>query len=87
MSDSRIFPGGRRAAVSLTYDDGIAEQLDHAIPDLEESGLRGTFYIPTLQHPGSWHDRLPEWRGLVGADTKSAITPSIIRAAPTNTNG
>jgi peptidoglycan/xylan/chitin deacetylase (PgdA/CDA1 family) len=39
------WPGGARAAVSLTYDDGLNSQLEHAIPDLEARGLRGTFYL------------------------------------------
>ena len=36
---------GYRAAVSLTYDDGIPNHLDIAIPMLEARGFRGTFYL------------------------------------------
>ncbi len=35
------------AAVSLTYDDGLPDNLDRAIPDLEDLGFRATFYLTT----------------------------------------
>ena len=41
------WPGTARAAVSLSYDDGMDSGLDHAIPDLENAGFRGTFYLAT----------------------------------------
>lgn len=55
------FPNQQIAAISLTYDDGSHEHLDHAIPDLEQHGLRGTFYIPTGKCP-TWPARIDEWR-------------------------
>jgi peptidoglycan/xylan/chitin deacetylase (PgdA/CDA1 family) len=36
--------------------------LDHAAPDLEGAGLRGTFFVPG--HSESLAKRLPEWRAL-----------------------
>ncbi|KRA53764.1 polysaccharide deacetylase [Pseudoxanthomonas sp. Root65] len=39
------WPGGRKAAVSLAYDDAIPSQLDHAIPALDRHGLKGSFYL------------------------------------------
>lgn len=39
--------GNKRAAISLTYDDGYVSNLDVAIPQLEAAGLRGTFYLIT----------------------------------------
>lgn len=39
------WPGGARAAVSLTYDDGLNSQLDTVIPALEARGLKGTFFL------------------------------------------
>lgn len=58
-----LFPGGRRAAVSLTYDDGVEQQLDVAMPELEAAGLRGTFYVHTRQPEGSaWNRRAADWR-------------------------
>lgn len=37
--------GSRKAAISLTYDDGYQSHLDHAMPQLEAVGFRGTFYL------------------------------------------
>jgi sialate O-acetylesterase len=54
------WPGGARAAVCLTYDDGVDVHLDHAIPDLEAVNLRGTFYIPGSST--SLAARMDEWR-------------------------
>lgn len=62
MFANGIFPGGRRGAVSLTYDDGLPEQLDHAIPDLDACGLRATFFIHTGPRAPTIHSRADEWR-------------------------
>ena len=40
------WPGGAQAAVSLGYDDALASQLDHVIPQLNKRGLHASFYIP-----------------------------------------
>lgn len=45
MNEIWNWPGDAQAAVSLTYDDGVDSGLDHAIPDLERVGFRGTFYL------------------------------------------
>lgn len=39
------WPEGKKAAVCMSYDDGIDSHLNFAIPELEEAGFRGTFYI------------------------------------------
>jgi peptidoglycan/xylan/chitin deacetylase (PgdA/CDA1 family) len=39
------WPGGARAAVSLTYDDGLNSQLDNVVPELDRRGLKGTFFL------------------------------------------
>jgi peptidoglycan/xylan/chitin deacetylase (PgdA/CDA1 family) len=36
---------GKRAAVVLTYDDGLNVHLANTIPALDSAGLKGTFYI------------------------------------------
>ncbi|CAH0998052.1 hypothetical protein EMA8858_04187 [Emticicia aquatica] len=41
---------GKPAAISLTYDDGYVSNLDIAIPQLENSGFRGTFNLH-IQNP------------------------------------
>jgi peptidoglycan/xylan/chitin deacetylase (PgdA/CDA1 family) len=56
------WPGGAQAAVSLSYDDAIDSQLDHAVPSLDKYRLKATFYL-TLSSP-VLAKRLPEWRAL-----------------------
>ncbi len=51
---------GKRAAVVLTYDDALNVHLDHAIPDLNQYNLKGTFYL-TAAFPGST-ERLDDWK-------------------------
>ncbi len=41
------WPAGAKAAVSLTYDDGLPDNIDRAVPDLNERNVRGTFYLTT----------------------------------------
>jgi peptidoglycan/xylan/chitin deacetylase (PgdA/CDA1 family) len=47
------WPDGKKAAISLTYDDGTYNQFHVALPIMEELGLRGTFYINTGEIPSS----------------------------------
>jgi len=58
MEIINAWPKGCRAAVSLTYDDGIPNHYQLVAPALEEAGLRGTFYTPVksdlMQHPLTW---------------------------------
>ena len=44
---------GKKAAISLTYDDGSSNQFMLALPLMEENGFTGTFFINTGQIPGS----------------------------------
>jgi peptidoglycan/xylan/chitin deacetylase (PgdA/CDA1 family) len=39
------WPGGRQAAVVLTYDDSLPSHLDIALPALDAAGLKGTFFL------------------------------------------
>ena len=56
------WPNGAKAAVVLSYDDGVDVHLDYVAPDLEAAGLRGTFFVPG--HSESLAKRFPEWRAL-----------------------
>ena len=56
------WPNGAKAAVVLSYDDGVDVDLDHVAPDLEAAGFRGTFFVPGNSE--SLAKRLPEWRAL-----------------------
>ncbi len=53
---------GYRAAVSLTYDDGIPNHLDIAIPMLEEYGFRGSFYLITSTDSDLMRGRTADWQ-------------------------
>lgn len=57
---SRSVRGWPKGFVSVTYDDGLASQLDIAAPQLERAGFRGTFYL-------TWNnmkDRAEDWAAL-----------------------
>jgi peptidoglycan-N-acetylglucosamine deacetylase len=51
---------GKKCAVVLTYDDGLAVHLTNAIPALDSVGLKGTFYISNYN--GLLHEKTPAWR-------------------------
>lgn len=52
------WPEGKRAALSLSFDDGRPSQLDNAIPILDDAGLRATFYVA----PGRTAHYVEQWR-------------------------
>jgi peptidoglycan/xylan/chitin deacetylase (PgdA/CDA1 family) len=63
MSTPRDFawPDGKRAAVSLSFDDARLSQVANGIPLLNTFGVKATFYasLRTLQ------ERVPQWRAAV----------------------
>lgn len=61
-SEQNFWPDEVRTAISLSYDDALDSQLDHAAPALEEYDLRASFYL-TLSAAGV-RTRLNEWRAL-----------------------
>jgi len=54
------WPDGQKMAISLSYDDALASQLDNAIPALNKHGFVASFYL-TLASP-TVMQRLTEWR-------------------------
>jgi peptidoglycan/xylan/chitin deacetylase (PgdA/CDA1 family) len=52
-TDIAKFQDGKAAAVSLTYDDGSANQFRIAVPLMESSGFPATFHIITGEISGS----------------------------------
>ncbi|MFD2934407.1 polysaccharide deacetylase family protein [Spirosoma flavum] len=42
------WPNGAKAAICLTYDDGMSSQLDQAIPVLNSLNIRGTFFLNSI---------------------------------------
>ncbi len=59
------WPGGARVAVSLSYDDALSSQLDHALPALEKYQIKASFYLRLASPVVA--DRLEEWRSLAAA--------------------
>jgi len=57
------WPTGRRTAVSLTFDDARASQLDVGVPLFAEFGTRVTFYL-TANNIGT---RAGDWRHAAAA--------------------
>lgn len=37
--------GNRRSALTLTFDDGLPSQIDHALPALDKRGIPATFFV------------------------------------------
>ena len=54
------WPNGAKAAVSLTYDDGLNSQLEHAVPDLDAFGFKATFFLTQE----NMDERLSDWQAL-----------------------
>ena len=54
------WPGGRRAAVSLTYDDGLDSQLDNVAPELDRFGFKATFFLTRE----NMEERVNDWEAL-----------------------
>jgi peptidoglycan/xylan/chitin deacetylase (PgdA/CDA1 family) len=54
--DKFYWPPGKKAAVSLTYDDALTSQLDHAAPALASHHLHGTFFVTenARNEPDRW---------------------------------
>lgn len=51
------WPQGKRAAVSLTFDDGTLDQYEVALPLMERHGVRATYFLITgLRGTGVWRD-------------------------------
>jgi len=57
------WPPGKRAAVSLTFDDARLSQADVGIPLLDGYGVKATFYVS----PPRVGERLPVWRDAAAA--------------------
>jgi peptidoglycan/xylan/chitin deacetylase (PgdA/CDA1 family) len=54
------WPDGRKAAVSLTYDDGLDSQLENVAPQLDEFGLKATFFLTRE----NMEARVDDWMAL-----------------------
>jgi peptidoglycan/xylan/chitin deacetylase (PgdA/CDA1 family) len=57
------WPGGKRMALSLTFDDARFSQVDKGIPLLNKHQVSGTFYVL----PGAMLERAEDWKEAVDA--------------------
>ncbi len=65
MADTNFaWPDDCRAAVSLTFDDGLASQLNTAVPILNKFGVRGSFYVNPRDN---YTVQLEPWKAVAGA--------------------
>lgn len=55
------WPEGKRAAISLTFDDARLSQVDAGLPILDKYGVKATFYVS----PDGVKERLEGWRQAV----------------------
>lgn len=69
---------GQATSVVVTFDDGTADFIDHALPILVEHGIPATYYIATrfIEEQISFpDDGLPmTWQGLADALTTGLVT-------------
>lgn len=59
--DAFPWPKGKRAAVSVTFDDARPSQLDVGLPILDAHNIKGTFYV-SFHH---FDKRVNEWQGAL----------------------
>ncbi|MEW6997389.1 polysaccharide deacetylase family protein [Colwelliaceae bacterium BS250] len=59
-SKELTWPGGRQVAISLSYDDALNSQLDHAIPALDVHNIKASFYV--LPNSPAMSERMLEWK-------------------------
>lgn len=52
------WPEGKRAAISLSFDDARPSQVDVGVPLLDRYGVKATFYVT----PSRLKERLPQWK-------------------------
>jgi peptidoglycan/xylan/chitin deacetylase (PgdA/CDA1 family) len=59
-AETIVWPGKAKVAISLSYDDALASQLDNVVPALDKYQIKASFY-PTLSSP-VLAARMDEWR-------------------------
>jgi len=57
-----VWPNGAKAAICLTYDDGLPSHVNTVVPMLNKYNFKGTFY-PTLAS-SSLYDQMSQWKAL-----------------------
>jgi peptidoglycan-N-acetylglucosamine deacetylase len=72
-----VWPQGRTAAVVLTYDDALRSQLEVAVPQLDDAGFKGSFFLDGDITP----DDMLRWR-RVGAAGHELGNHSLFHPCP-----
>jgi len=57
-----VWKGNKKCAVCLTYDDAMDSQLDNVVPQLNQYGFKGTFYLKGSSR--TIYYRMNEWRAV-----------------------
>lgn len=76
------YPGGRAKAVTLSYDDGVQQDM-HMIELMKQYGVKGTFNLNSARFITRDHV-YPEgkvWRAMVDEDVVPTYDPSICSVA------
>lgn len=63
--DQRDFWAPHCGAVSLSFDDGTKNQLEKAVPLLDEFGFKGTFYVQP--YGDGWRTEYAPWKEVAAA--------------------
>ena len=58
------FQGNKAGAVSLSFDDGYASQVNVGVPQLNARGLKGTFFIITGTDYINGHVSWATWKSI-----------------------
>lgn len=56
------WPDNNKIAISLSYDDALASQLDNAVPALNKYNFKASFYI--VPNSANVQSRMAEWQAL-----------------------
>ncbi len=56
------FPNGAKAAICLTYDDGLSSHVNTVGPALDKYGLKGTFFVTV--GATSVREEMGQWKAL-----------------------
>lgn len=56
------FPNGAKAAICLTYDDGLSSHVNTVAPALDKHGFKGTFFVTVGEK--SVREEMDKWRDL-----------------------
>lgn len=61
QEDNFVWPNNKKIALSLTWDDGRASQIEYGLPILNKYGIKATFYVV----PSAVEKKLDGWKKAV----------------------